>query len=140
RRAGRRCTACRRPQDVRPETGQRRQPLTRGERPGPPARERSGYDVRSELVLEARDLVLEQQLPLLQALQLQLVEGRMLDQAVDDVVQVPVLQAQPLQASMHLGTLVVPLAVIVHPDPHRPSNKKGRRGWPRSPLAPSSIV
>src|ERR1700748_392602 len=46
----------------------------------------SGDDVGNELAFELCNLVLKPELALFQALQLQLVEGRALDQAVDHLV------------------------------------------------------
>src|SRR5688572_22512677 len=64
---------------------------------------RSGDDVGDQARAQALDLVLEQQLALLQALQLQPVLARLDHQAADHVVEVMVLDLQRLQALADLG-------------------------------------
>src|SRR5690606_15274431 len=75
-------------------------------RPGPPGaglagaphRARaSGDDVRQQLAFEPQDLILEKQLALLQALDLQLVERAVPGDLRDHIIQVAMLNAQVLQ-------------------------------------------
>src|SRR4029453_19408865 len=54
----------------------------------------SGDDIGNQLAFQLEDLVLEAELALLQALQLELVERRLLEQAVDHLVEVAVLALQ----------------------------------------------
>src|SRR5215216_4571385 len=66
----------------------------------------SGDDIGNQLAFQPEDLVLEAKLALLQALQLELVERRLLDQAVDHLVEVAVLALQGLQLGLDgLGVL-----------------------------------
>ena len=58
-----------------------------------------GDDVGEEPVLEVGDLVLEDELALLQALNAELIGPGVPDQPVDDVIQVTVLRAQVLELS-----------------------------------------
>src|SRR6185437_8231875 len=60
----------------------------------------SGDDVGDELAFQPCNLVLEPELALFQALELKLVEGRALDQAIDHLVEVAVLDPQGLQLGL----------------------------------------
>src|SRR5471030_292758 len=60
----------------------------------------SGDDVGNELAFQPKNLVLQAELALLQPLQLQLVERRLLDQPVDHVVEVAVLDAQAFELGL----------------------------------------
>src|SRR5256884_6929482 len=55
---------------------------------------RSGIEIRDQLTLESRDLILEHELALLQALQLQLVDVQIERQPRDDLVEITMLDAQ----------------------------------------------
>src|SRR5262245_9992481 len=57
----------------------------------------SGDDIGNELTFQLEDLVLESELALLEALQLQLVEWRLLEQPLDDLVEVAMLAFQRFQ-------------------------------------------
>src|SRR5437660_551265 len=57
----------------------------------------SGIEIRDQLALQARDLVLEHELALLQALQLQLIDVQIERQARDDLVEITMLDAQLTQ-------------------------------------------
>src|SRR4029450_4501866 len=66
----------------------------------------SGDDIGNQLAFQLEDLVLETELALLQPLQLELVERRLLDQAVDHLVEVAVLALQGLKLGLDgLGVL-----------------------------------
>src|SRR5690242_5306788 len=60
----------------------------------------SGDDVGDELAFQLQNLVLEPELALSQALQLELVERRFLDQAVDHLVEVAMLAFQRCQLGL----------------------------------------
>ena len=60
----------------------------------------SGDDIGNQLAFEPNYLVLQAELALLQPLELQLVERRLLDQAVDHLVEVAVLAFQRLQPGL----------------------------------------
>src|SRR5688572_16672719 len=66
-------------------------------------REPSGDDIRQQLALELDDLVLEDQLALFQALDLELVEGGRLRHALDGRVQVAVLGTKLFQLGPKLA-------------------------------------
>src|SRR5262245_19006249 len=66
----------------------------------------SGDDIGNQLAFQPEDLVLEAELALLEPLQLELVERRLLDQAVDHLVEVAVLASQGLKLGLEgLGVL-----------------------------------
>src|SRR6266508_1413635 len=66
----------------------------------------SGDDIGNQLAFQLEDLVLEAKLALLQALQLELVERRLLEQTVDHLVEVAVLALQGLKLGLDgLGVL-----------------------------------
>jgi hypothetical protein len=52
---------------------------------------RLGGDIGLELALEHRDLVLQEELAFLEALQLQLILGGALRKSGDDIIEIPVL-------------------------------------------------
>src|SRR6266404_2498086 len=60
----------------------------------------SGDDIGNQLAFQLEDLVLQPELALLQALKLELVERRLLDQAVDHLVEVAVFALQGLQLGL----------------------------------------
>jgi hypothetical protein len=57
----------------------------------------SGNDIGQQLAFELSDLVLERQLALFQALNLQLVKWPRFDQVFDNIVQIAVFQLQVVQ-------------------------------------------
>ena len=61
-----------------------------------------GDDVREEPAFELRDLFLEKELPLLQALDLDLIVVRDLDQACDHLVEIAVLDFEKFQPVLGL--------------------------------------
>ena len=61
---------------------------------GPRARATSGVEIRDELAFQARDLVLQHQFAFLQPLHLQLVGVHVEREAHDDLIEVPMLDAQ----------------------------------------------
>src|SRR5690242_19104936 len=70
----------------------------------------SSDDVGEQLALELDDEVLQHQLSLLEALELQLVEARRLGEAADDLVEIAMLAAQALELRLDC------LDVEIHPD------------------------
>src|SRR5215475_3871138 len=60
----------------------------------------SGDDIGNQLAFQLEDLVFQPELALLQALQLELVEGRLLHQALDHLVEVAVLALQGFQLGL----------------------------------------
>ena len=61
----------------------------------------SGDNVGNELAFQLDNLVLQPELALLQALQLELVERSLLDQTVDHVIEVAMLALQRLQLGLY---------------------------------------
>src|SRR6185437_3873017 len=74
----------------------------------------SGVQIRNQLAFEARDLVFEDQLAFLQTLQLQLVDMKIEREASDDLVEVPVLDAQLAQLLHAPKELAVDVIFCVH--------------------------
>jgi hypothetical protein len=71
----------------------------RGRRTGPALPFSSGNDIGDEPVLELGDEILEDKLPLLETLDLKLVERRLLGDPRNQFVKVAVLASELLQAS-----------------------------------------
>ena len=74
----------------------------------------SGDDIGNQLAFQLEDLVLEPELALLQALQLELVEGRLLEQAVDHLVEVAMLALQRFQLGLdRLGVQRIEVGLLM---------------------------
>src|SRR5690606_15089319 len=115
----------------------------------------SGIEIRDQLALEARDLILQYELALLQPLQLQLVDVDVHRQPLDHLVEIAVLDAQLPQffdvaeqfaidvifdfdhrlAAMHSETRVMPSASLAK----RPGGFHRAAGsWKSEPTEPAS--
>src|SRR6185295_18599499 len=95
----------------------RRRPRRRPRRRAESARSRD--DVWDESGAQARDLVLQQELALLQTLELQAILPRIEREAVDHVVQVVMLDLERLEPQLDLRALFFGQRKVGHPGPSR---------------------